>query len=82
MTDMFVERRRLLEAEAEIDRLRDALTRIAKGEGAFSRDPLTHAANTIDNLLGIAEDALDGICPTCHGQGCGDCLDEDAGEDR
>jgi hypothetical protein len=25
---------------------------------------------------------LDGECPACHGRGCGDCLNEDAGDDR
>ena len=25
---------------------------------------------------------LDGNCPVCHGCGCGDCLNEDSGDDR
>ena len=40
---------RLLRAEV-------ALREIAKKEGAFSRDPLTHAENTIDDMAGIAMD--------------------------
>jgi len=42
----------------ENERLRQALAEIAKGEGAFSRDPLTHASNTIDNMKRLAEQAL------------------------
>lgn len=41
--------------------LLEALKEIAKGEGAFSRDPLKHASNTIENMIGIAEKA---ICKT------------------
>lgn len=25
---------------------------------------------------------LDGNCPTCHGRGCADCINEDSGDDR
>lgn len=35
-----------------------ALREIAKGEGAFNRDPLTHAENTIENMKSIARAAL------------------------
>ena len=35
-----------------------ALEEIAKGEGAYSRDQLTHANNTIENMLSIAEKAI------------------------
>lgn len=35
--------------EAEVEKLRGALEEIAKCEGAFSRDPLTHAGNVIEN---------------------------------
>lgn len=35
-----------------------ALREIAKGEGAFSRDPLTHAANCLDSMKEIARAAL------------------------
>ena len=42
----------------EIERLRAALTEVSKGEGAFSRDPLTHASNTVDSMKQIALDAL------------------------
>lgn len=40
------------------DRLLEALKEISKREGAFSRDPLTHAENTIDSMAGIAEAAI------------------------
>jgi len=43
---------------AERDRYEKALKEIAKGEGAFSRDPLKHAENVINNSLTIAETAL------------------------
>ena len=46
---------KLLEENQE---LIEALKIIAKGEGAFSRDPLTHAGNTIDNMISIAEKAI------------------------
>ena len=36
----------------------EALGQIAKGEGAFSMDPLTHAENTIANMIEIANEAL------------------------
>ena len=35
-----------------------ALEEIAKGEGAFSRDPLTHAENTIEAMQSIARAAI------------------------
>ena len=38
--------------------LRAALTEIGKGEGAFSRDQLTFATNTIESMKQIALDAL------------------------
>lgn len=38
-----------------------ALREIAKREGAFSQDHLTHAKNTIENMARIAEAALDGV---------------------
>lgn len=40
------------------DALVKALEEIAKGQGAFSRDPLTHASNTIDDMKGLAREAL------------------------
>jgi hypothetical protein len=33
---------------------REALLEIAKGEGPFSRDPLTHAENTIEAMKELA----------------------------
>lgn len=39
----------------------DALREIAKGAGPYSRDPLTHASNTIDAMRAIAKDALAAI---------------------
>jgi len=36
-----------------------ALEEIAKGEGAFSLDPLTHAGNTIENMKAIARAAIE-----------------------
>jgi hypothetical protein len=53
--------------DAEIARLRAALTEISKGEGAFSRDPLTHAVNTIDSMKQIARDALSPEQPATTG---------------
>ena len=44
---------------AENKRLKAALTEITRGEGSFSSDPLTHASNTIDNLIEIAQKALE-----------------------
>jgi hypothetical protein len=35
-----------------------ALKKIAKPEGAYSRDELTHARNTIANVIAIAKQAL------------------------
>jgi hypothetical protein len=41
-----------------IGKMAAALAEIAKGEGAFSRDPLTHATNCIESMKQIARDAL------------------------
>ena len=38
--------------------LLDALKEIAKMEGPYSRDPLTHAENVIENLTNIANKAI------------------------
>ena len=38
--------------------LLEALKEIAKGEGAFSLDPLKHARNTIENMKFLAEQAI------------------------
>ncbi len=43
---------------AEVTRLRDALTEIAKGEGRFNRDQLTFAQNTIEDMKALAVKAL------------------------
>jgi DNA repair exonuclease SbcCD ATPase subunit len=40
------------------NRLRAALEEIAKGEGRYSKDPLTHASNTIEDMIEIAREAL------------------------
>jgi len=42
----------------ELQRLREALKEISKGEGAYSRDRLTHAENTIRAMKDLARDAL------------------------
>ena len=44
--------------EEENARLRQALEEVAEGKGAFSLDSLTHAGNTIENMMSIAERAL------------------------
>jgi hypothetical protein len=49
-----------LDAMCRITQLEAALREIAKGEGAFSRDQLTHAENCIDNMKSIAQEALQG----------------------
>lgn len=36
-----------------------ALQEIVQGKGAFSRDPLTHASNTIDNMKALARAAIE-----------------------
>ena len=40
--------------------LEAALRKIAKREGRFSRDHLTHASNTIEDMATVAEHALNG----------------------
>lgn len=42
----------------QTDGLVAALLEIAKGEGAFNRDPIKHAENTIDSMKAIARRAL------------------------
>lgn len=41
-------------------RFEKALQEIAKGAGPFNRDPYKHAQNCIENMKGIAADALAG----------------------
>lgn len=48
----------LLAARDALAALTKALAEIAEGRGAFSRDPLTHAENTIDSMKEIARAAL------------------------
>jgi len=50
---------RCMRYETRISELENALTEVAKSEGAYSQDPLTHAGNTIDNMIDIARKALD-----------------------
>jgi hypothetical protein len=50
--------------KAEVAKLRLALEQISKGEGRFSRDPLTHASNTIEDMKAIATKALSRPVPT------------------
>jgi len=38
-----------------------ALERISEPEGAYSKDPLTHANNTIENCKNIALSAIDSL---------------------
>jgi hypothetical protein len=56
------EYRRLLAAEAHwherAERYAAALREIQEGKGKFSRDPLTHASNTIDDMKALARAAL------------------------
>jgi|GEM_PF-7034796 len=57
-------------AKQRIAELEAALREIAKGEGAFSRDQLTHAENCIDNMKSIAQEALQGKAGvSCDGEG-------------
>lgn len=49
---------RIEELERERDELRKALQAISRGEGRFSRDPLTHASNTIEDMIDLANAAL------------------------
>ena len=48
---------------AEVAELREALAEIAKGEGRFSLDPLTHASNTIEDMIAAARAALAKVQP-------------------
>lgn len=51
-------RAELAAERALADMLAESLREISKGEGAFSRDPFEHAANTIENAVNIATTAL------------------------
>ena len=46
------------EKDKKIMMLLGALKEIAKGEGAFSLDPLKHAGNTVENMKEIAQNAI------------------------
>lgn len=43
---------------AERERFADALREISQGAGRYSRDPLTHASNCIEDMKQLASDAL------------------------
>lgn len=47
----------------KIEILKQALVEITKGEGAYSKDPLKHAENCINNMIKIATDALSKVAP-------------------
>lgn len=49
---------RLEQCQSEAAAMRTALEEIAQGSGAFSRDPLKHAENCINNAIGLATAAL------------------------
>ena len=49
---------RIVQAVNSHDELVEALREIAKGEGEYSFDPLTHAGNTIESMIEIALAAL------------------------
>jgi len=51
----------LLKACNNYEKLVETLTEISKGMGKFSIDPLTHASNTIDDMKGLANDALNSL---------------------
>jgi len=42
---------------------RQVLAKIAEGRGRYSRDQLTHADNTIEDMKKLATDALAGVYP-------------------
>lgn len=56
----------LLDAAARIEALERALAEIAEGKGRFSRDPLTHASNTVEDMKAIAVAALAQEKPVCE----------------
>ena len=42
----------------EFSKLRQILEKITKGEGAYSRDHLTHASNCIESMKSLAKEGL------------------------
>ena len=56
--DLELMRERLAETEKENDGLRAVLREISLGRGAFSTDPLEHAANCIEAMKSLATNAL------------------------
>ena len=55
--------KKIIDLEAQNAQLLAALENVAKCEGAYSRDELTHARNTIENMAKIAEDAIAAVKP-------------------
>ncbi len=51
-------KRRIRKLEAEVERLREVLAEISKGEGTFDLDHHQHAKNTIEDMKGLALRAL------------------------
>ena len=60
MVQSTYERIEIINLKKAVKRYEDALREIADGEGAYSSDRLTHAENVIENLVGIAKEALGG----------------------
>ncbi len=46
-----------------IEKLLTAMEEITQRKGAYSRDPLTHAENTIDSMERIARAAIEEVKP-------------------
>jgi predicted nucleic acid-binding Zn-ribbon protein len=51
---------KILQLRDRIEELKSALSEIAEGRGPFSRDPLEHADNCIEDMKRIATEAIDG----------------------
>jgi len=61
--DLYIEQLREVvdELNGKVAKLREALSEISKGEGAYSMDPMEHAKNTIENLTSLAKETLKSI---------------------
>ena len=55
---LHLQNERIAKLEGELRDARAALQEIVKGEGRFSTDRLTHAHNTIEDMISLATEAL------------------------
>ena len=55
---LHLQNERIAKLEGELRDAREALEEIAEGKGRYNTDPLTHASNTVEDMIALAVEAL------------------------